>query len=201
MAAYLDRAAEIVFLDLGANVGAASRYFLETFPRARVIAVEPDSGNILMCHKNLAPYGDRVQIIQAAVWGRNTRLIFEEDSTEAGVEAGVRVREPFPDEDLSASVAAIDVPSLLLDRSVPQGAQIAMKIDVEGSEEEIFSGSCLDWLDRVSCIAIELHDSVRKNCSRNFFSAIKGRQLEPPEKIGDTLFAHLKTNSGVAISK
>ena len=201
MTAYLDSAAEIVFLDLGANIGAASRYFLETFSRARVIAVEPDAGNIAMCHRNLDPYGDRVRVIQAAVWSRNTRLIFEEDSTETGVEAGVRVREPLAGEDLSASIAAIDVPTLLSEARVAPGAQVALKIDVEGSEEEIFGGSSPDWLDEVSAIAIELHDTVRKNCSRNFYSAIEGRLLEPAKKVGDTVFAGLKVRPEVAVPR
>lgn len=199
VAAYLDGSAEITFLDLGANIGAASRYFLEAFPKARVIAAEPDAGNVAMCHMNLDPYGERVRVVQAAIWSRNTRLIFEE--TEIGVEAGVRVREPFPGEDLSTSIAAIDIPTLLSEAGISSGAQVALKVDVEGSEEELFSGSNLDWLDGVSCIAIELHDSVRKGCSRNFFSAVDGRLLEPPKKIGDTVFAGLKTRQGVAISR
>ncbi len=201
MTAYLDPAAEVFFLDLGANIGAASRYFLETFPRARVIVVEPDAGNVAMCHMNLDPYGDRIQIIQAAVWSRNTRLIFEQDSTETGVEAGVRVREPLSGEESTASVAAINIPALLSDARVPPGTRIALKIDVEGSEEEIFSNSSLHWLDEVSCIAIELHDKTRNNCSRNFFSAVQGRLLEPPKKISETVFAHLKLRQRVAISR
>jgi FkbM family methyltransferase len=201
MADYLDRAAEVLFLDLGANIGAASRYFLETFSRARVIAVEPDAGNVALCHMNLDPYGDRVRVIQAAAWDRNTRLIFEEDSRETGVEAGVRVREPLADDDLSASIAAIDVPTLLAEARVSPGVLVALKIDVEGSEEEIFGGSSLDWLDEVSCIAIELHDTVRKNCSRNFFAAMEGRLLEPAKKIGDTVFAHLKVRRGAVLER
>ncbi len=195
LAAYLEGRDGIVFLDLGANIGAASRFFLETFPSARVIAVEPDSGNVAMCHKNLDPYGERVTVIQAAVWSRKTRLVFELDSTEAGVEAGVRVREPFPGEDISASIAAIDIPMLLSQAGISPETQVALKIDVEGSEEEIFSGSNLNWLDEVSCIAIELHDQTRKDCSRNFFAAMEGRLLQPPERTSETVFACLKKGS------
>ena len=32
-------------LDLGANVGFSAAYFLSFFPRACVVAVEPDAGN------------------------------------------------------------------------------------------------------------------------------------------------------------
>lgn len=201
LAAYLEGSAEILFLDLGANIGATSRYFLETFPHARVIAVEPDAGNIAMCHKNLDAYGDRVRMIQAAVWSRKTQLIFEEDSTETGVEAGVRVREPFPGEDLSTSVAAVDIPTLLSQVHVSPDCRVALKIDIEGSEEEIFSDSNPKWLDEVSCIAIELHDKIRKNCSRNFFSAVGERLVEPPKRLSETVFTRLSACRRVGLKK
>lgn len=193
MAAHLDAETKIVLLDLGANIGAASRYFLETFPRARVIAVEPDAGNVAMCRMNLEPYGARARVVQAAIWSRNTRLVFVKETKETGTEAGIRVREPFPGEELSASIAAVDIPTLFSEAGVTPDSQVAMKIDVEGSEEEIFSSPNLEWLDGVSCIAIELHDRVRANCSENFLSAVEKRLLEPPMKRGDTVFVRLNS--------
>ena len=39
-------------LDLGANVGYSSAYFLSCFPEARVVAVEPDEQNMAICRTN-----------------------------------------------------------------------------------------------------------------------------------------------------
>jgi len=192
IAGYLDGAADIVFLDLGANIGAASRYVLETFPRARVIAVEPDAGNIAMCHMNLDPYGARARVVHAAVWNKNGRLVFENETTQIGMEAGVRVLEPGSVEDLAHSVEGVDIPTLISEACIAPESQIALKIDVEGSEKEIFSGPSLDWLDEISCIAIELHDSIGKKCSDSFYAAVEGRLLEPPRQINDTVFVGLK---------
>ena len=61
-------------LDLGANVGFASAYFLNCFPESRILAVEPDEGNVEMCRTNLEPYGERAQVLHGAVWSHNTRL-------------------------------------------------------------------------------------------------------------------------------
>ncbi|MGC2830246.1 MAG: hypothetical protein WB994_11450, partial [Candidatus Acidiferrum sp.] len=36
-------------IDLGANVGFASAYFLSKYPTASVLAVEPDPGNYEVC--------------------------------------------------------------------------------------------------------------------------------------------------------
>ena len=193
IADYLNTAAEITFLDLGANIGAASRFFLDAFPTAKVVAVEPNPGNINMCHMNLDPYGPRVKLVQAAVWKENTMLAFESETTQVGTEAGVQVREVESGKnDSIKSVRAIDIPTLLSEAAVPKHSQIALKIDVEGSEEEIFNGTNLDWLDDVSCIAIELHDKFRRDCTKNFLSAVQTRLLEQPREINDTVFARLK---------
>jgi FkbM family methyltransferase len=188
---YLDGKQDILFLDLGANIGAASRYFLDSYPTSRVVAVEPASANIAMCRMNLAPYGDRVRLIEAAVWNRTTRLVFDRMTTQPGTEAGIRLREPVPGEEAVDSINAVDISTLLSESSrIPQ-TQVAVKMDIEGSEEAIFRGPSPPWLDEVCCIAIELHDSVQPNCSRNFFSALEGRLQEPTRKIGDTVFARL----------
>jgi len=192
---YLDGNQDILFLDLGANIGAASRYFLDSYPTSRVVAVEPASANIAMCRMNLAPYGDRVRLIEAAVWNRTTRLVFDRMTTQPGTEAGIRLREPMPGEETVDSINAVDISTLLSENCGSPQSQIAIKIDVEGSEEAIFRGPSLPWLDEICCIAIELHDSVQPNCSRNFFSAMEGRLQEPTLNIGDTVFARLSSCS------
>lgn len=184
---------EITFVDLGANIGAAARYFLQAFPRARVISVEPDPGNLSMCRRNLSPFLDRVEIIEAAVWNKNTVLTFETNTIEEGTEAGVQVQEHSIEHEHDRSVRAIDIPTLLRESRVPESARIAMKIDIEGSEQELFSGPDLDWLDRIDCLAIELHDISRKDCSWNFFSAVDSRLATPPLKVNDTIFVCLKS--------
>jgi hypothetical protein len=46
-----------------------------------------------------------------------------------------------------------------------------LKIDIEGSELELFSGDT-SWIERVDAIAIELHDGWRPGCGDSFFKAI-----------------------------
>jgi FkbM family methyltransferase len=197
---YLDKSREILFLDLGANIGAASRYILNRYPGSRVVAVEPDSANIEMYRRNLEPYRDRVRLIQAAVWNCNTTLVFDKESTQTGTEAGIRLREPAPGETTVDSMQGVDIPTLLAGDGVTLHSQIVMKMDVEGSEEAIFQGSNLEWLDKVCCIAIELHDQVNPNCSRNFYSAVQGRMRGSLQKISETLFVGLSGGSTAAKS-
>src|SRR5690349_23256081 len=63
-----------LIVDLGANVGYSAAYFLSQFKGCEVIAVEPAPENFAALEENVAPYGDRVATIKAAVWPRSERL-------------------------------------------------------------------------------------------------------------------------------
>ncbi|HZZ39065.1 MAG TPA: FkbM family methyltransferase, partial [Acidobacteriaceae bacterium] len=149
LAASLDPMAPIFFLDLGANIGAASLYFLNRYPRARVLAVEPGAGNAGLCRRNLEFFGERARVVEAAAWSRNIRLVFRPETTQTGTEAGIRLREPDPHEEAADAIDGFDIPSLLAEAAVLPEVPIAVKMDIEGSEAEIFSGSNLNWLDGV----------------------------------------------------
>lgn len=47
-----------------------------------------------------------------------------------------------------------------------------LKVDIEGSEIELFGSGSEDWIDRVDNLVIELHGDVAKDV---FYSAIEGR--------------------------
>ena len=51
------------------------------------------------------------------------------------------------------------------------------KVDVEGSEKEIFS-TADSWLSFVDVICIELHDRFKSGCSRSFFKAVEDFPIE-----------------------
>ena len=54
-------------LDAGANVGFASVYFAIKYPRAKIIAIEPESANFAQLKRNVAPYPNIIPV-QAALW-------------------------------------------------------------------------------------------------------------------------------------
>ena len=147
-----------------------------------------------MYWRNLEPYRDRIRLVQAAVWSSNTKLVFDEKSTQAGTEAGIRLREPKYGEDTTCSVEAVDIPTLLAGNFAAPHSQIVVKMDVEGSEATIFEGPNLEWLDKVCCMAIELHDHANPNCSKNFYRAMQGRMRGAPQKISETLFVGINNS-------
>jgi FkbM family methyltransferase len=156
-------------IDCGANVGYSSLYFLNRYPLARVIAVEPDPANAAICRKNLARYGDRAQVIESAVWSHPARLAVARGVYRDGREWSTRVREVTSGEGASSDhVFAMDMPALL--SHCPNGRADILKVDIERSETTVFSNAS-GWLHRVGNIAIELHDA---ECEDIFFASLRG---------------------------
>lgn len=141
-------------LDLGANVGYSSAYFLSCYPAATVIAVEPDPRNIEFCRRNLAPYGDRAVVLFGAVWSKRCKLMLSEETGADDREWATQVREAMAG-DREGTVEGWDIPSLMAMAGVKEID--LLKVDIERSEIELFNASSSVWLPAVKNICIELH--------------------------------------------
>ena len=159
-------------LDLGANVGYSSAYFLSCFPSARVLAVEPDDSNFRLCRSNLAPYNDRVQVVHGAVWAERKRLSLSRSQFGDGREWATQVSEG--DDEGHGDVQAFDMNSLI--ELAGGGPVDLLKIDIERSELAVFGSPLAQtWLPKVRNICIELHG---KDCEDALFSALAGYDYE-----------------------
>jgi FkbM family methyltransferase len=157
-----------LIFDLGANVGYSSAYFLTKFPMANVVAVEPDPANFEVCLRNLTPYGDRVKAVCGAVWSSRSKLALSRGTFGDGREWATQVRE-IEGKDALEEVEGWDIPSLL---NLAGGEQIdLLKVDIEGSEIDLFGPQSLAWLPKVRNICIELHGP---GCEDVFFHAVRG---------------------------
>jgi len=141
-------------VDCGANIGLASLYFLNRFPACRVIAVEPDPGNFAVLQRNLSRYGGRARTVNSGVWSHPAALRMGDDEFRDGREWSRTVRECRPGED--AQFVATDIGTILRESGARQIS--LLKIDVEGSEREIFARNYQSWLPCVETLAVELHD-------------------------------------------
>jgi FkbM family methyltransferase len=152
-------------IDLGANVGLSSAYFLSTFPQANLLALEPDPSNYELCRYNLMKYGQRAQVLPGAAWSRRTQLALSHSSGD-GREWASRVQDRTSRSN-DVMVDGWDVKSLI-ERT---GAAVIdlLKIDIERAETEVFANGHDDWLPSVRNICIELHD---QNCRDVFFAAL-----------------------------
>lgn len=152
-------------LDLGANIGLSVKYWKHHSPTARIVAVEPDPANFAMLRRNTQGLDD-VHLVQAGVWHKPGRLNI--DRAGSGT-AAYRTKEA----DVEGEAEATTIP-LLMEQYDMSYLDI-LKVDIEGSELEVFSAGETGWIDRVRMIAIELHDRYRPGCGDAFFNAIRGR--------------------------
>lgn len=142
-----------LIIDCGANVGYASLYFLNRYPRATVIAIEPDPENARVLRANVAPYGARCRVVEAAVWSEPSELAWA-PAFRDGREWSRQVRAAQVDE--PAAVPAIDLGTVLRDSGFSRIA--LLKMDIEGAETQVLRSARIDWLARVERFFIELHD-------------------------------------------
>jgi FkbM family methyltransferase len=136
-----------MIVDLGSNTGLTARWFMERFPRARLVAVEPQRGNLETLRRNLRPYGGRATVIGAAVGGRERRVAI----TTSHGEFGFKIVDLAGDADGDTEVITME--TVLAGAT---GIIDLLKCDIEGAESELFE-SCSDWLPRVRYASVECH--------------------------------------------
>ncbi len=153
-------------VDLGANVGFSVRYLSERYPRARILAYEPDPEILALARRNLAGR-PQVSLRAAAVaaepgtltlhrfaggsWGNSSFVTFQEVSDTFTVDA------------------------VTLDSIIEELGQVdILKIDIEGGEYGVLRG-CRN-LERVGCIVGEVH-SIASETPEALFADLAGFEV------------------------
>jgi FkbM family methyltransferase len=143
-------------VDLGANVGATLADNARRFPACRFVAVELDPGNAAAARRNLAPWADRIELLQGAVWIEDGEVPYDAGT---GDEHGFRVGGG------GGTAPAYSMDTIL--SRVP-GRIDYMKMDIEGVEARLLSGEAARWIERVDSISLQVHDPYSlDDCARD----------------------------------
>ena len=155
-----------VIVDAGAHIGMASISFARRYPRAAIVAIEPEPRNFAALLRNVAPYKSIVPV-QAALWKQDGEVCLGASDVHPKGAFEVRERGQSP-------VRAITVRTLMRE----QGIHFIdlLKLDIEGAEKEVFE-AC-DWIESVRIIAIELHDRVKPGCRAAVRTATRSFRFE-----------------------
>lgn len=156
----LDFVPDIVF-DIGANVGTFTRFARSLWPRAVIVAVEPDKENCAHFRK-FTPMPN-VFLIEAAI---GVCDIWRCTTARNG--AGEVYMSPGPGYPLKKIMASevwkpafeIDHTSLctVIESFISRGDRAVLKVDCEGSENQIFGHSeSMAAMQKMEYIAMELH--------------------------------------------
>ena len=130
-------------LDCGANIGLSIIYFKKIYPKATIVAFEPDNNifdvlqyNILQSHQL-----SNIHLVNAALWTHEEGINFVSEGADAGRISNV---------DASIKVKTCKL-SNYLDTPVDY-----LKMDIEGSEHEVLK-ECGEKLKNVRQMFIEYH--------------------------------------------
>lgn len=145
--ALYDACPQPIIIDCGANIGASCVWFADSYPRSKLLAIEPDNVNFGLLQKNCA--GLNVIGINGAIASKPGMLSL----VDPGIgEWGYRTSGQ--DAEAVAKVRAYSIDELMHEE---EGTPFILKIDIEGAEEELFDAPSRE-LDRFPIVIIELHD-------------------------------------------
>jgi FkbM family methyltransferase len=171
-----------LIIDAGANIGLSSLYFAARYSDATIFAIEPEPRNFELLERNCRSVG-QIKPLHGALWSFSGEIALTDciDGQPWTYTVGRRDLKEL------GIVKAFSVPDVL---EMGGGDKIdLLKLDIEGSEKEIFSRN-VDWLDRTSVIAIELHDRYVPGCSNAFYQRLIHRRFHQ-EVHGENIFVQL----------
>jgi FkbM family methyltransferase len=160
-----------LILDLGANIGLATLYFAKNWPKAHIIAVEPDKGNFRLLKANIEGMSN-IKPIEGAVASEDGAVQIANPDDEAWTRRTERVNSIGPN-----SIPAYSMKSLM--GFAPEAQPFIAKIDIEGFESELFSRDT-EWIKAFPIIIIELHDWMLpgQGTSSNFLRLIASEKRD-----------------------
>lgn len=154
-------------VDAGANIGLASLYFANRFPKAKILALEVDQANFELLVRNTKAYAN-ITCLKKAVWSKQAQLNILNPTDEPWA---FRVGEVASAD--GTSIPAVGIHDLLTE--FESGRIDLLKMDIEGAEKEVFQNGADKWIDRIGVIAVELHDNIAPGVSQLLNKALQGR--------------------------
>lgn len=175
-----------VIVDAGANIGAASIFFALSYPKAHIVAVEPDSGNSVVLRKNLLNRTNCT--VQLAAIGSEAGFV-KVGTSNAGSKGWAM--QTVRSDDGVPVITIQDAAALVTD-----GQLFIVKIDIEGFESDLFSSN-LDWLEDVDIVFIEPHDWMKpgERTSATFQRAMSKHPFELFIRGENLIYSRLAPNS------
>jgi len=151
----------LFIVDAGAHIGLSSVFFASKYPKATVVAIEPEPSNFNILVMNAKNFTN-IKPLRAGLWSRKTHLHIQDANVDTW---SFRVLEDPSGE----GIPALGIRDIMSDFNAEQID--VLKIDIEGSELEVLNNHH-SWIDSVGTLIIELHDRFQPGCSDALSKAI-----------------------------
>jgi FkbM family methyltransferase len=156
-------------VDAGANIGDETIRFRFFHPEATIVAIEPASDNFRILELNTWT-DPKIHRIRGGLWSKDCLLRVAPGPTNEGF----RVSEA--DKADQTTVPAVSIETILK-RFQPPEIDI-LKLDIEGSEFEVFSNNTWSWIQKVKVLIFECPDNDRPGTTMVIFDALKQWNLK-----------------------
>ncbi len=108
------------------------------FPNSKIITIEPDFDNFATAEKNLENYTD-IKLLKKGLWSNDVKLkILNEDASKWGIQV--------VEDNINGKIDAICIDTIIRENNLDRID--LLKMDIEGSEKEVFSRNYEDWLPK-----------------------------------------------------
>ena len=177
-------------IDAGAHVGFSAISLAILYPKAKILAVEPEAANFELLCKNTRKY-DNISCINAGLWSHNAKLEIKDRECDNWNFIVSEVESPGVN-----SIEALSITEIL--KRYKRNRIDVLKMDIEGSEIEVLSTS-IEWMNSVGVLVIELHDRFRSGCKSALENAIMPFSFEI-ESVGEKQILRNKSrNTSIAL--
>ena len=137
-----------LILDIGSNIGASTKYFSINYVGAKIISLEPDINNFEILKENINAENHKNCF--------NLALACEHKFLKLN-SSFLDPRASRLNHELRGDTECESVNDILKNYPENKFVPFIIKIDVEGSEQDIFSKNT-EWIDKFKIIIIEPHD-------------------------------------------
>jgi len=148
-----------IIIDAGSNIGLTSIFFNGIFPSAKIISIEPDDSNYDQQIKNIKTNNldSSITILKKALWVNNSdKLKLSNNFRDGKNWSKSIVLTSSSNETKTQSITLSEI----IDKYVPDQIIDIFKIDVEGTEKELFNS--IEFINAftksVRYFCIEIHD-------------------------------------------
>jgi FkbM family methyltransferase len=154
-----------VIVDAGANIGVETLRFRHFHPEARIVSIEPDSGNFAVLTRN-AGSDDNIELIKSGLWSHKCRLHLIAGESAEGFRAEEVDGEPQP-----GDVDAVSIPSIM--ESFGLDEIDILKMDIEGAEYQVFTAPDVEsWIQHVKVLIFVCPDADRPGTTQAIFEKL-----------------------------
>lgn len=136
-----------LIVDAGANIGAASLWFAREFPKALIMAIEPEAANAACLRENTAE-AQNIVVREAALGASAGKVALTNPANHDWAFRSERSTD-------GSGIEIVTIPQIIA--SAEGAVPFLAKIDIEGFESDLFAEN-IDWIGDFDVLMIEIHD-------------------------------------------